>query len=315
MAEIFYSGLQSRLGELTKKQNQPKSTSVLNNWITHAETRLGSEFGGGRLGWLIASSIAVAAVQRAVDEDGRQLFLLKGGSYLQHRLNAPSRSTKDIDGLVRGDIDEFLQVLDGVLTKPWGPFELRRGSIETIHVPTRILQPRRFDIFLELRGVTWRRLQFEISADEAGIGEEYELIRPLPLGAFGLEEPDMLAGITLRHQIAQKLHAVSDPHDPPASVNDRARDLVDLILLQQLAADTGQPMNREIATSARAVFQARDQDAAILGLQPRRWPPTVISHPHWSGSYVRSANEVGIDLTMEAAVARLNSWILELDNL
>ena len=35
--------------------------------------RLGVEARGGRLGWLIASSVAIAAVQRAIDAEGRHL--------------------------------------------------------------------------------------------------------------------------------------------------------------------------------------------------------------------------------------------------
>ncbi|MBK9697269.1 MAG: hypothetical protein IPO80_07700 [Propionibacteriaceae bacterium] len=73
---------------------------MLDVWIAHAAGRIGDEAAGGRLGWLIASSIAVAAVQRALDTDGRQLFLLKGGTLLQHRLRATARATKDVDGLV-----------------------------------------------------------------------------------------------------------------------------------------------------------------------------------------------------------------------
>ena len=70
---------------------------MLNNWIAQAETRLGDEAKGGRLGWLIASTVAIGAVQRALDDECRQLFLLKGGTLLQHRLNATARSTKDVD--------------------------------------------------------------------------------------------------------------------------------------------------------------------------------------------------------------------------
>lgn len=39
----------------------------------------------GRLGWLVASTVVIAALQRAVDETGRTHFLLKGGTYLQYR--------------------------------------------------------------------------------------------------------------------------------------------------------------------------------------------------------------------------------------
>ncbi|MEA2497123.1 MAG: hypothetical protein QOJ29_5034, partial [Thermoleophilaceae bacterium] len=77
----------------------------------------------------------VAALQRAIDEEGRPRFLLKGGTYLQHRLSWSGRPTKDIDGMVRGDIDEFLAALDDALRLPWGPLALTRDAIEVINTP------------------------------------------------------------------------------------------------------------------------------------------------------------------------------------
>lgn len=122
------SGLAALLQTLKPKAMQPASTKVLNTWIAQAEGKLGDEAKGGRLGWLIASSVAIAAVQRAIDTDGCQLFLLKGGTLLQHRLNATARTTKDVDGLIRGDMDAFLLTLEDVLDEPWGPLTLRRGD-------------------------------------------------------------------------------------------------------------------------------------------------------------------------------------------
>lgn len=209
------SRLTALLRTLKPKTKQPISTKVLNSWVAQAEGQLGVEAKGGRLGWLIASSVAIAAVQRAVDADRRQLFLLKGGTLLEHRLNATARSTKDVDGLVRGDLDEFLLALEDAMAEPWGPLTLRRGEVEVINAPTKVIKPRRFEVILALRGVTWRRVPFEISADEAGIGDEHETIAPPPLGGFGLPDPDVLVGIAMRFQIAQKFHAVSDPHEPP----------------------------------------------------------------------------------------------------
>lgn len=175
-ADRIPSRIADLIGQLAPKVKQPVSATVLNNWITQAEGQVGPEGKGGRLGWLVASSVAIAAIQRAVDVDGRQLFLLKGGTWLQHRLNATSRTTKDVDGLVRGDLDVFLKALEGVLAEPWGPLTLRRGPVEAINVPTRILKPRRFDIIMELRGVTWRRIQVEAAPDEAGIGDWFETV-------------------------------------------------------------------------------------------------------------------------------------------
>jgi Nucleotidyl transferase AbiEii toxin, Type IV TA system len=298
---------------LTPKAKQPVSATVLNNWIAEAEGKLGDEAKGGRLGWLVASSVAIAAVQRAIDVDGRHLFLLKGGTLLQHRLNATARTTKDVDGLIRGDLGEFLLALEDALAEPWGPLTLRRGEVEVVNVPHKIIKPRRFDTILELRGVTWRRIQFEISPDEAGIGQDSEAIEPLPLGGFGLPDPDNLVGIAMRFQIAQKLHAVSDPHEPPDSINDRARDVVDLLLLRDLAAGTGSPTLAEIRAAGVAVFDARVQEAGQLGLTSRHWPPTVIGHPHWADDFVRAAGSAGIDSSLAEAVAEANAWIATID--
>ncbi|WP_375432272.1 nucleotidyl transferase AbiEii/AbiGii toxin family protein [uncultured Friedmanniella sp.] len=310
--EYIGSRLAALLATLRPKTMQPSSARVLNLWIAQAEGQLGDEAKGGRLGWLIASSVAIAAVQRALDADGRQLFLLKGGTLLQHRLNATARTTKDVDGLIRGDIEAFLVALENVLDEPWGPLRLRRGEVEVIDVPTKIIKPRRFDIILDMRGVTWRRIQFEVSPDEAGIGNEQEVIEPLPLGGFGLPNPDGLVGIAMRFQIAQKLDAVSDPHEPPTSINDRARDVVDLLLLRDLAAATGNPALPDVREASVAVFKARAHEADQLGRPNRPWPPTVTAHNHWVRDFTRAAASGSIELSLEAAVAEVNAWMVRI---
>ncbi|MBO0811002.1 MAG: nucleotidyl transferase AbiEii/AbiGii toxin family protein [Microlunatus sp.] len=126
-AEPIRSRLATLLKTLKPKAKQPVSAKVLNTWIAQAEGTLGEEAGAGRLGWLIASSVAIAAVQRAVDADRRQLFLLKGGTLLQHRLNATARPTKDVDGLIRGDMDTFFAALEDALADPWGPLSSAVG--------------------------------------------------------------------------------------------------------------------------------------------------------------------------------------------
>lgn len=243
------------------------------------------------------------------------MFLLKGGTLLQHRLDATARTTKDVDGLIRGDMEAFFTALEEALDEPWGPLTLRRGTVETIDVPTKLVKPRRFDIVLSLRGVTWRRIQFEVSTDEAGIGQEREFIEPPPLAGFGLPDPDVLVGITMRFQIAQKVHAVSDPHEPPLSINDRARDVVDLLLLRDLMVATGTPTLAEVREAAVAVFEARAADAARLGQPMRTWPPTLLAHTHWADDYIRAAASGAIGISLEDAVGELDTWITEIADL
>ena len=155
----------------------------------------------------------------------------------------------------------------------------------------------------------WHRIQFEIAADEVGIGDEPEEIGAVTLSGFGLPTPDRLVGIALRYQIAQKLHAVTDPHDPPTAINDRAPDVVDLVLLEDLVAMVGSPRDAEIAAAAQAAFAGRADEAAQLGGKSRNWPTLLTAYPHWAKDYQHAAASANLDLPFQEAVARVNGWI------
>jgi len=73
--------------------------------------------------------------------------------------------------------------------------------------------------------------------------------------------PDHLVSLSMRYQIAQKVHASTDPHDPPAFVNDRARDVVDLLLVRTLTETTGHPSSTEIRAAVEDIFAARAAEA------------------------------------------------------
>jgi len=302
--------LAASLKTLDAKKKEPLNVRVLDGWIAQARDRLDSY--GPRLGWLVAATVVTAAVQRAVDEDGRSLFLLKGGTMLQYRLPGMSRTTRDIDGLVRGDLDEFLHKLDAAFAEPWGPLVMTRGEVEEIRVPARIVNPRRFDIKVTFKGVTWRRVQVEVSRDEGGAGARPEEIPAPSLVGFGLPTPDRLIGLSMAYQIAQKIHASTDPHDPPRQVNDRARDVVDLLLLRDLATRTGHPALEAIRDAVKDIFSARAADAEAAGAPARTWPATLAAHSHWRESYVDAAESAGVALGLEDTVAELNEWLLTL---
>src|SRR5699024_1401310 len=132
------------LNSLAPRGKEPGSARILNAWISQAQNRLEST--GPRLGWLVAATVVSATLQRVVDEHDSPLFLLKGGTMLQYRLPGMSRTTKDVDGLVRGDLNDFVVELDKALKEAWGPLTLERGAVEVIEVPHRVVKPRRFDI-------------------------------------------------------------------------------------------------------------------------------------------------------------------------
>lgn len=57
-----------------------------------------------------------------------------------------------------------------------------------------------------------------------------------PLDRFGLPNVDGIVGMSMSYQIARKIHAATDPHDPPEYVNNRPRYVVDLVLLNSVEA-------------------------------------------------------------------------------
>jgi hypothetical protein len=305
--------LRDTLDGLKPKNKEPVSKRVLDSWVNKIENTLDGER-GGRLAWLVATTVVAAVLQRAVDIDGQSRFLIKGGTMLQHRLGSTSRPTKDLDGMVRGDIDSFLAALDTTLREQWGPLSLKRGEVEAIETPTKIIKPRSFDISISLKGDIWRRIKVEISPEEGSAGQEIAAIKPPSLAGLGLPTPEELTSLAMRFQIAQKVHAATDPHDPPDYVNNRPRDVVDLILIHELISDDGELSNIEIKDAIFDIFAARAAEAKVLGRKVRTWPARVVAWPHWGEDYQSAADAADLTLSLDEAVAEVNEWLDKIDS-
>ena len=111
------------------------------------------------------------------------------------------------------------------------------------------------------------------------------------LSVFGLEDVDPVALLPLPYQIAQKIHACTEVK--VGKDNDRFRDLVDLILLDELVVDKDLPSVREACVE---VF-------SIRATHP--WPPKVVIYPLWPDQYRALAKSMGFPVTevADAAVA------------
>jgi hypothetical protein len=299
------------LGSLRPKAKEPNSVRVLSSWIDHAEAAIGTEK-SGRLAWLVASTVVVAALQQVVDDNDNSRFLLKGGTMLQLRLGASSRATKDIDGLIRGNMDEFLSCIRKTLEDDWGPISFDVGDVELINTPAKIIKPRRFEVSLKLRGTTWRKVVVEVSPDEGMAGFLFERFKPPSLAPLGLPTPDYLVSLAMSYQIAQKVHAATDLHDPPVFVNERARDVVDLVLLINMVKTVGSPSMRDIGDALRDIFESRAKEARILERPERTWPTGLTSLQHWDNDYRRAAESAGINLSLQEAVGLVNDWLGEI---
>jgi len=291
--------------DLPNKSRSVPSARALNTWVRDAVQLTGLR--ERRIGWMLASTVVIAALQRTLGDDGRPLILAKGGVYLEMQLGIAARATQDIDTLFRGTVDEFMVTLRQVMSAPWGPFTLETSDVEIITGVKKLVKPRRFEVQLIVKGAVWRKVKVEVAFPEGQIADRAEPVPTPPVGFFGVDTPDHLVGIDMDYQVAQKMHACTDP-DTPEWTNDRVRDIIDLNLLHDHFYP-GEPPE-SLKAACVDLFDAR---AVTLDEIPRSWPPAIRANALWREQYPLLAEEVGLDLTLDEAIAKVQAWIAEID--
>ncbi|WP_147918622.1 nucleotidyl transferase AbiEii/AbiGii toxin family protein [Ruania zhangjianzhongii] len=121
--------------------------------------------------------------------------------------------------------------------------------------------------------------EVQLAADLAGL-----------LTEVGLEEPRPVRAIRVDHQIAQKLHAISE------AGSERAHDLVDLQLLDR-GEDLDLPQVR--ATCVR-LFEYRQQHT---------WPPVIVVGNGWDTLYAAAVDDIDVVPEIAEAVRWANAFI------
>ena len=290
---------------LPDKDRFPKSARILDGWVRDAQKLVGSR--GERVGWILASTIVAAALQRELRE-GTPVFLVKGGVFIERVLNLNSRATKDLDTLYRGAEADLIDHIDRALSEPWGEITFSRTPIELIAKAKRVTKPRRFKVLLDIRGVRWRRIEVEASFAEGSSGQNTASLPAPSTGFFGIDKPDDLVTIAMNYQVAQKIHACTAPDDPPAFVNDRVRDIVDLVLVREALYPQGADLSG-IRSASKDVFVSRAAESEQLGYPSRQWPPLVAANDVWRATWHIPADQVGLDLTLDEAIGIVNEWI------
>ncbi|MDR0783500.1 MAG: nucleotidyl transferase AbiEii/AbiGii toxin family protein [Propionibacteriaceae bacterium] len=294
---------------LPDEERPQPSARLLDQWVRDAQDLTGGVL--RRIAWMLSSTVIIAALQRTLGPNNQPLFLVKGGLYLELRLGLNARTTKDVDVLFRGSAEEFERAIDAVLAEPWGPFSLVRTELERVKKANRVVKPYRFDIKLIVRGATWRRAQVEVSFPEGQIGEFATPVPAPTVGFFGVLPPDEIIGIAMDYQVAQKMHAASDPDVPPDLINDRVRDIIDLVLIKENLYTTD-PTPATLKAACLDVFDARAAEAVAIGLIPRHWPPRFVANYPWEAAYPALAESVGMTYTLDEAITIARAWMNEI---
>lgn len=276
-------------GPNRRPDQTPTQKAHLERLVAHYATLTG--LAPARVRRWISVMVLLGALDRSRESD--PLFLLKGGVAIELRVSGGARATKDVDLVFFGDLEQLTQTLDEDLSEPYSVFSFERQEAETRGEGLF----RRVNVKLLFRGRTWGTLKLEVATpdSEATDGEE---VKAIPIEEFGIEGPQMIRCLSLRYQIAQKLHAVTERFEK--GENERFRDLIDLIICRDLI--TNLPEVREACVDT---FQAR---------KLHTWPPSLEVPDTWAEPYSAMAQEMDFPVTdVNQAAAQVHELIGEID--
>ena len=243
---------------------------------------------------------------------------IKGGMGIKLRLGEHgTRATSDLDVASRSR-EEFEEQFRARLQRGWGRVPASKGALRVnpdaedrvaftgalrrgrLHdpglvAPQYLVHPYR--VSLSFLGREWAGLDVEVSDPEIEPrdtprkqGVDQQLAR---LGShFGFGDLKPIQLIDLEHQIAQKLHAVTDP------AYERAHDLVDLQILWTASPDLD--ALRELCVRTFDLRRAQS------------WPPVPLRPMDgWDAAYLESRMETVVDgaTSVLATLDEARTWV------
>ncbi len=226
---------------------------------------------------------------------------VKGGSAIKMRLgDKATRFTTDLDVARVSAIDDFSSRLASALAVGWEGFtgtlvEKRQAHPQGVPVQY-IMQP--FSVKLSYNGKPWMTVDLEVGHNEIGDADDPDLVVPGDANALlkSLNFPPLgpVPVMALRHQIAQKLHAVSAPRSM------RAHDLIDLQLLD--AAYEGDYV--DVRETCVRLFAYRKM---------QEWPPVIEGNENWKAAYADQLPGGNLISQLDAAIEWANALVGRID--
>lgn len=222
---------------------------------------------------------------------------VKGGTAMALRYGrAGTRFTHDLDAARRQSMTAFRDDFEARLRRGWAGFAgrlLDRVPPHPTGVPAAYVM-RPFEVKLDYLGRPWRTMKFELGHNEIDDAEDPEFrIADDLVSLFtdlGLEAPKPVPVMRVDHQVAQKLHAVSEEG------SERARDLVDLQLL-----DKGEELDlAQVRTTCLRLFDYRRQQA---------WPPIIVAGEGWGSLYEAAVEDIDALSAMDDAITWANDFV------
>lgn len=262
------------------------------NSMRHLDDAIRRECGGRQDAYVKIRTLMAHAVVAQMLPNG----VVKGGSALKMRYgNSATRFTTDLDTATASEPADYAALLGSALEKGWEGFTGRIVRKEPAHpdgVPAEyIMQP--YDIKLSYLGKSWCTVPVEVGHNEIGDAEIADWVTLqdaeevfVKLGFPLLEQVPLMP---LDHQIAQKLHALTDDVD-------RVRDLVDLQLI--------------IQNSDVDLVSTRNTCERLFAYRKRQeWPPVVVVRSGWNDQYAAQAVGLPVSQNVHEAIEKINAFI------
>lgn len=226
----------------------------------------------------VRHSVAIAVICDFMEDitlsDHDERLLLKGGTAMRLRFGLEkARFSKDLDAMLRGEVVPFLERLRERGRDPYCGWTFEVTKEQAIEVPGMVAKPRRADVKLAYQGKPYSTVRLELAPEEGTAAEEHDVAASDELEALGFRTGAKARHLlAVRYQVAQKMHACTTPrHD--GKPNDRAHDLIDLALLEEL--------------TRTALARTRQACIEIFGLRATQWPPTVLPEHGWEAQYAK----------------------------
>ncbi|WP_129656903.1 nucleotidyl transferase AbiEii/AbiGii toxin family protein [Rothia halotolerans] len=221
---------------------------------------------------------------------------VKGGSAMALRYGRGTRFTRDLDAAMIQPLTRFRSAFEESLAAGWAGFTGRlveKAAPRPMAVPPAYVM-RPFEVKLDYRGRAWCTVRFELGHNEINDAAEPEHRIAADLTRLftevGLEAPKPVPVMRTDHQVAQKLHALSE------TGSERARDLVDLQILEK-----GEDLDAaQVAVTCSRLFDYRRRQA---------WPPVISAGEGWGSLYAEASEGLDVLPVLEEAVEWVNEFV------
>lgn len=265
--------------------------------MRHLDDAIRKTCGGSTEGYVRTRTLMANSIVAQMLPNG----VVKGGSAIKMRFgNVATRFTTDLDTATATNPDIYAEQLTAALAKGWEGFTGRivpRDPAQPQGVPQEyVMQP--FDVKLSYNGKPWCTVPLEIGHNEIGDAEAVDWVEFEDAAdvftKMGFPALGKMPLMSLTHQVAQKIHAVT-------SGTDRVRDLVDLQLITS---------NADINLAETRLICVR----LFVYRKMQVWPPVVVKGRDWDALYATQAAGLPVEQSADNTIAWANGLIERIDS-